>query len=156
VGNKKAILTIELVPRGQWGSNLRSELPKSEWDSLRGSAYANAGHRCEICGGKGPKWPVECHERWEYDEQSKVQRLIGLIALCPSCHKVKHIGRTMAVGNGDQAIAHIMRVNGWSKSVALDYIENAFEIWGRRSDENWSLDISWLKLNNQRDDNWAD
>ena len=155
MASKKIPLTIELVPQGQWGSNLRSELPKSEWDSLRGLTYANAGHRCEVCGGKGSRWPVECHEKWEYDNKNKVQRLIGLIALCPSCHEVKHIGRTMAVGNGKRAVAHIMRVNGWSESFALSYIENAFEVWEKRSGEDWTLDISWLNLNSQNDDNWT-
>ena len=138
-------LTIELVPKGQWGANLRSELPKSEWDALRKATYAAAGHRCEICGGKGRKWPVECHERWHYDETTKVQHLVGLIALCPACHEVKHIGRAGAVGRGKQAMQHLMKVNKWSLQEASDYINNAFETWERRSREGWSLDISWLK-----------
>jgi len=138
-------LTIELVPKGQWGANLRSELPKSEWDRLRRATYAKAGHRCEICGGRGPKWPVECHERWRYDEETKVQHLEGLIALCPSCHRVKHMGRTMSIGQGDAAMRQLMKVNGWSHSDAVHYVEAAFETWARRSRERWTLDLSWLE-----------
>lgn len=137
-------LTIELVPKGQWGANLRSALPKSEWDRLRKAAYRKAGYVCEICGGKGPKWPVECHEIWNYDEDTKTQNLVGLIALCPSCHEVKHMGRTMAVGKGEKGIAHLMKVNGWSREDAHHYIEAAFETWSRRSCESWTLDLSWL------------
>ena len=139
------LLTVELVPRGQWGANLRSELPKAEWDRLRKATYAAAGHRCEICGGKGRKWPVECHERWRYDEGTKTQHLEGLIALCPMCHKVKHIGRSMAVGEGDSAISHLMKVNGWSEAETTAYLKEAFETWERRSSETWKLDISWLE-----------
>ena len=137
-------LTVELVPKGQWGANLRSELPKSQWDKLRKATYAAAGHRCEICDGVGPKWPVECHERWHYDEDTKTQHLVGLIALCPSCHEVKHIGRAGAVGRGTQAIEHLMKVNGWGAEEALAYVDEAFQTWARRSQEEWSLDISWL------------
>ena len=82
-------LTVELVPRSLWGINLRSELPKSKWDKLRKATYKKANFVCEICGGVGRKWPVECHEIWHYDDENKVQRLDGLIALCPPCHQVK-------------------------------------------------------------------
>ena len=138
-------LTIELVPRGQWGANLRSELPKDEWDRLRKATYKAAGYRCEICGGKGPKWPVECHERWEYNDENKVQKMIGLIALCPSCHRVKHIGRSMSIGCGDDAVRQLMKVNGWSASDANHYIEAVFETWAKRSREDWTLDLAWLE-----------
>ena len=74
-------LTVELVPRGQWGANLRSELPKKDWDRLRREQYKKAGYVCEICGGKGSRHPVECHEIWHYDEDTNTQRLDGLIAL---------------------------------------------------------------------------
>ena len=141
---KKKQLTVELVPRGQGGTNLRSELPKKEWDRLRKACYAKAGYRCEICNGKGHRHPVECHEIWHYDENTKTQRLDGLIALCPPCHQVKHIGRTMAIGKGDKAIRHLMSVNGWTESDAELYLEKVFETWSRRSAEEWSLDISWL------------
>ena len=144
----KTKLTVELVPKGQWGANLRSELPKEQWDRLRKATYAKAGHQCEICGGRGPKWPVECHERWRYDEDTKAQVLEGLIALCPSCHEVKHIGRAGAVGRGEEALAHLMKVNGWSSEDAQHYIEAAFETWARRSRENWTLDLSWLNGQN--------
>ena len=140
-----AKLTIELVPKGQWGTNLRSELPKNRWDQLRRETYRNSGHVCEICGGKGKKWPVECHERWKYDETNKSQILIGLISLCPPCHEVKHMGRANAMGRGDVAKSHLMKVNGWTEGEAGAYIENAFKTWIRRSSENWSLDISWLE-----------
>jgi 5-methylcytosine-specific restriction endonuclease McrA len=86
-------LTIELVPKTSWCKNLRNELTQEDWDVLRKEAYRRAGYECEICGGRGEKWPVECHERWEYDDAANVQSLSGLVALCPKCHRVKHIGR---------------------------------------------------------------
>ena len=142
----KTKLTIELVPRGQWGSNLRSELPRSQWDKLRKATYKAAGHRCEICGGKGPKWPVECHERWFYDEDTKTQKLEGLIALCPDCHLCKHFGFAQVQGKQERAFRHLMKINEWSESDAEYYLEAVFETWARRSNETWTLDISWLYL----------
>ncbi len=139
-------LTIELVPKGQWGANLRSALPRKEWDRLRKDSYKAAGYRCEICGGKGRRHPVECHERWEYDDTTRVQKLVGLISLCPSCHEVKHIGRAGAVGRMEQAVAHLMKVNGWGADQAVDYIEEAFRVWAERSQAGgWTLDLSWLE-----------
>ena len=140
----KTKLTIELVPAQQWGDNLRSRVSRQRWDTLRRECYRKAGHRCEICGGKGRRWPVECHEVWDYDESNKIQRLVGLVALCPACHEVKHMGRSMSVGKGDKAKRHLMKINGWSASDVEYYIEAMFELWYRRNQEDWTLDLQWL------------
>jgi hypothetical protein len=138
-------LTIELVPSTCWFSNLRSELSAVEWKVLKTDVARNAKYLCEVCGGKGPSWPVECHEIWEYDDTSHIQRLAGLIALCPDCHEVKHIGFAGVRGRREQALRHLMKVNGWSDSDARHYVDASFEIWARRSKHHWKLDISWLE-----------
>src|SRR5258708_22360853 len=51
-------LTIELVPETCWYSNMRSALPRDEWDRLRRQVYADYGHRCGICGARGK---LHCH-----------------------------------------------------------------------------------------------
>lgn len=136
-------LTIELIPRSSWDVNLRSYLTKSQWDKVRRKCYQDAGYRCEICNGVGKKHPVECHERWEF-ENGQV-KLLGLIALCPSCHEVKHIGRADAVGRGPQALSHLMKVNGLTKSEAMGYVRHAFRIWQDRSKRQWELNIDYLE-----------
>jgi hypothetical protein len=106
-------LTIELVPETAWFRNLRSEISGEAWDKIRKDCYKNAGYVCEICGGVGQRHPVECHEIWEYDDGDKRQILRGVIALCPSCHEVKHIGLTQMRGGLDRAVSHMAEVNGW-------------------------------------------
>jgi hypothetical protein len=138
-------LTIELVPTTCWYSNVRSEVTPEQWDRLRRKCYSAASYRCEICDGQGPKWPVECHEVWEYDDRRKVQSLKRLIALCPKCHGVKHIGRMQSTGKGGVALRHLMKINGWSKKAAEAYIQKAFAQWSERSEHEWELDISWLE-----------
>ena len=138
-------LVVELVPRSTWGWNLRSELPKKRWDALRTAVYARAGHRCEVCGGKGSKHPVEAHERWEYNDTTLVQKLVGVEALCPSCHSVRHMGLTMSRGGGDRAMAHMDRVNGWTSKQTEDHVVEAMKKWDHRSKYNWTLDLSWLE-----------
>jgi hypothetical protein len=58
------------------------------------------GSRCEICGGRGPEHPVECHERWRYNDLIRTQTLVRMIALCPACHQVKHVGLANVRGKG--------------------------------------------------------
>ena len=138
-------LTIELVPSTSWFSNLRSLLSSEEWDKVRKGCYKHAGYKCEVCGGVGPKHPVECHETWEYDETTGIQKLVGLIALCPSCHEVKHIGLAGIKGRQNEAVAHFCQVNGCSKSEAEKYIQEAFATWSKRSEQEWELDVSLLE-----------
>lgn len=137
-------LSIELVPRTCWFSNVRSCVSKKDWDKLRKKTYKAAGHRCEICNGKGKKWPVECHEVWHYDDQRHIQRLDRMIALCPSCHEVKHIGLAQLKGNMDRAVKHLMKVNKISLDEADEYLTKVFNQWRKRSLHSWELDLSFL------------
>jgi len=143
----KTKLTIELVPSTCWFSNVRSNVSKRDWDKLRFACYAKAGNICEICGGHGEKWPVECHEIWAYDDEKHTQTLTGLIALCPSCHEVKHIGLAQMRGRGEIAQKHLMKVNGWSADQAAQYIKARFLIWNDRSSRSihWALNLDFLK-----------
>lgn len=142
---KRARLTVELVPSAMWGQNLRSLLPVEQWNALRKAAYRRALYRCEICGERGPAHPVECHERWEYHDARRVQRLVGLQALCPGCHAVKHIGRSYVEGDGDAAMARLMRINRWTREEATAYLDLVFDLWSARSEGEWRLDLDWAR-----------
>lgn len=89
---KNPKLALELVPCTCWVSNLRSLFSKEKWATMKQACYRSAGFRCEVCGGRGEKWPVEAHEVWEYDDMHLVQIFKRVCALCPSCHQVKHYG----------------------------------------------------------------
>jgi len=143
--NPSPKLTIELVPSTCWYSNVRSNVSKQDWDILRKNTYKSANYRCEICGGVGKTHPVECHEIWHYDDSLHIQRLDGLIALCPSCHQVKHMGLATINGKQEEAIQHLAKVNNWSLTDAIEYSEASFEIWSQRSKYDWKLDISYLE-----------
>lgn len=137
-------LTVELVPSAQWGSNLKQALKGKRWDTLRKETYRRAGHRCEVCGGVGQRHPVEAHEVWSYDEGRGVQRLERLVALCPACHEVKHIGRAVKIGRESEAAAHLAAVNGWTLEETRRYLREERARWNRRNDIAWMLDLSVL------------
>jgi Domain of unknown function (DUF5710) len=143
--HRKPRLTIELVPKSCWYSNVRSEVTPQSWEILKKRTFKAANYRCEICGGRGNQHPVECHEVWDYDDTRHIQKLARLIALCPACHECKHIGFANVRGRGDIAAAHLASVNQWSVAVVGDYIGECFELWERRSQFKWSLDISCLE-----------
>src|SRR5689334_11202026 len=101
-------LPVEILPTSLHGHNPRTVMGKPSWERHRRLTCDAASNRCEICGGVGKRHPVEVHERYEYDETSQppCQRLVGLIALCPDCHAVKHWARTRQVSRerGDLSI----------------------------------------------------
>lgn len=139
-----AKLTIELVPQSCWLSNVRSAVTQKYWDIIRKKTYKNNGYKCEICNGIGSRHPVECHEIWEYDDYNYVQKLVGFIALCPSCHEVKHIGNANRLGRGDIAKKHLAKVNGWSSEEVDYYLLQVFKTWAICSTFNYKLDLSLL------------
>jgi len=141
-------LTIELVPRTCWYTNVRSNVTKSEWDKIRKHCYEQAGHKCEICGDtgfkQGIKHAVECHEIWSYDDHNFIQKLEGLISLCPMCHKTKHVGLAQMNGQLDRVAKHLSKVNGIKLKESYEYIENSFNLWSDRSRFDWQIDITYL------------
>lgn len=141
-------LEIELVPSTCHYSNARTILKTKLWNKLRFMVYERAEHKCEICGEtgleQGYNHKLECHEIWKYDDTRLIQKLLGLIALCPLCHQAKHIGRSFAMGRQDIAINKLMTVNNWSEKKTHEIISEAFEINKERSKHNWKLDLSVL------------
>ena len=132
-----------MVPEECWYSNLRSVLKPADWDIVRKEAYARAGGRCSICGRPAR---LEAHEKWSYDEERALQKLEDVIALCRSCHEVKHISRTYAMGRGVDTMEHFMRVNKCSQMDFHAALERANEEYLRRNRvEGWVTDISWLE-----------
>jgi hypothetical protein len=142
---KPKLLTVELVPQTCWFSNVRDHVSQETWNVLRKSTYKRANYRCEVCGDRGQKHPVECHEIWHYDDANKVQKLMGLTALCPSCHQVKHIGLAEIRGQAEAAKKHLAKVNRWTGQQTEAYLAEVWQIWRERSQHPWKLDLSWLE-----------
>lgn len=138
-------LTVELIPSTSWFTNARSYLPKEEWDLVRHAVYRRARYRCEVCSGRGDEHPVECHEVWTYDDERHVQRLERLVALCPACHQVKHLGLASVNGRYDEALDYLATVNTWTLEEAERYARSAFAQWEGRSRHEWTVDVGVLE-----------
>jgi hypothetical protein len=146
-------LDFMVIPRTAWGRNARTTLPKEEWDRLRTVCYQRAGYICEICGGAGPAHPVECHEEWEFIVETKTQRLAALIALCPRCHKVKHIMRSMMVFYAEghveewrKVVQHFCTINKCDEEVFRKrFMDKIWRPSGMNKVAKWTLDLSILK-----------
>lgn len=143
-------LTIELIPSSVFGSNVRTNVPKKDWDRIRKECYIKADYKCEICGdnglNQGYKHKLEAHEKWHYDYETKTQILVKVIGLCVNCHLIKHIGRTFAIGKQATAFKHIEKVNNWNHKQVIDYIVQCFIEHKEKSKINWKLDLTHLKL----------
>lgn len=146
-------LTIDLVPKSAWYSNVRSMVDREKWDKIRNISYRLANHKCEICGDTGKNQgfnhDVECHEIWEYvnpdvSKRSGSQNLISLISLCPLCHKCKHYGLAQMRGEEELIREHLMKVNGITQNQLDRYIDAEFEAWVNRNYFKWHTDISYV------------
>ena len=138
-------LQIELVPGSCWWSNVRSNVTKKQWDNIRNPVYAKANLLCEICGERGTKHPVECHEVWIYDDNNLTQTLGHFQSLCPLCHEVKHIGLAGVLGNGERAANRFKRINQLDEALASKIKSAVFRQWNIRSRQQWTLDIEHLR-----------
>lgn len=139
-------LTIDLVPKTCWYANVRSNVTVDKWYNIRKKCAEKAGHVCEVCGDVGTNQgyghKVECHEVWEYNKG--IQKLVGLVSLCPLCHKAKHIGLAELNGEYMLVLNHIQKVNKMSLKQASEFVAEAFQLWDEQSKYDWELDITYL------------
>ncbi len=141
-------LFVDLVPSSCWFTNVRSCVPKPEWDRIRRMVYKRANHECEICGDApaiGNYLRLDAHERWSYDSAAGVQKLERLICLCPDCHTATHYGMAQVRNVEHVAVNQLAKVNGWSIAEIDEHVEAAFALWRERSERNWRLDLSLLE-----------
>ena len=137
-------LTIELVPKTSWCSNVRTKTARAQWDKIRLKCYNDAHDMCEICGKTGTNGRIECHEIWDYDDENHIQKLIGLIALCPKCHQVKHAGLAQIKGKINEVISQLSKINKISNYDAEEMLREAFMQYHSRSCHEWTVDISYI------------
>lgn len=141
-------LTFETIPGSLHGRSLKNLLPSNVWDIIRRKCYQAAGYKCEICGGtgidQGRRWPVECHEKWEYDDIGLVQRLVGFIALCPRCHLCKHPGYAGIKGLREEMWMHFYNINGPRTAEMDQYLTDEARLFHARSlNKGWQWDVSY-------------
>ena len=141
---QKPSLYVDLVPKSAWYSNLRSILTPSEWTLLRKLTYRRGKHRCEVCFDSGPRNHVDAHERWVFNNKTYVQTLVDMVCLCPACHEVTHMGLANVNGRAEIAISHLIKITGWTPHQAANHVDEAFDVWHRRSKRGWILDATWI------------
>ena len=138
------VLLPDMLPSTAWEANLRMQLSAPEWDRLRKFCYQAAGNTCVACGSRGEPH-VEAHESWRFDENTGVQSLKGLLCLCPTCHKAKHLGFANRIGRLQQVYERLQWLNDWS---AADLERELAKVAARQealSARRWTLDLSFLK-----------
>lgn len=138
-------LIVQLIPKPLWGMAGREAVGKYKWDNIRKEIYRMADYRCEVCGGKGHQHSVEAHELYLF-ENRKIT-CVGVIALCPQCHRSVHPGRCNCLGRDVylQARENLAKVNNISIDAAQHYYEECFVEWRELSKiTQWEMDFSWL------------
>lgn len=138
------VLLPDMLPTTSWESNLRALLSEAEWDRLRKFCYQAAGNTCVSCGSRGEPH-IEAHESWSFDEARGIQRLRGLLALCPTCHKAKHLGFANRIGLLPQVLERLKWLNDWDDATLKRELARVERRQEELSLRKWTLDLSFLK-----------
>ena len=137
-------LPLELIPDPQAHKSLHHHLSPDGWDKIRFRVYRRRRNNCEICGGRGGRHPVECHEIWSYDINTLVQKLEGCQPLCPKCHRVKHIGIPNSRKPFRECFKRFKQINKLHIQTARNIVVAIRKQWIIRSAYKWTLDISHI------------
>jgi len=144
-------LFVDLVPNTCWFSNVRSYIHPSDWDRVRNHIYERTQYICECCGINtkinSVNGQLEAHERWNYNEENKVQKLMRIVSLCHQCHQSTHMGLAGVLGKRKEAESHLKQVCNFSDEQVKIHISEAFALWRKRNENDWELDITLITEN---------
>lgn len=144
-------LKLHLIPGSAFCNNIRNDMG-DRWKEL--SRYVrNWYHRtCQYCGWQEQPYArqyTQLHEIWEWDEETRTQRLAGFECLCPTCHAVHHWGFSQISGKDmDALLKHACWVNQCTEEEFKKHLVEAKKEWDRRSEIKWdNVDYGeyWLK-----------
>ena len=133
-----------LVPSSSWFKSLANVLDKETWKRIRRRELKRAGYKCEICGYRGKG--LHCHETWEYDDEKKIQRLVGYKILCERCHLAHHLGFAQVTGKLELTVKWICKVANLDEEEVWRLVKEAFREWAERSKYRWKIDYSYEPL----------
>ena len=136
-------LQIDMVPATSWGKNLRKSIPKSRWNKIKEQAHDRNGRKCHICGSTEK---LHCHEMWDFDDESKTQRLAGLGTVCNMCHHAMHMGRSLQLALTDHldmnaVVDHFLKVNQCTQKTFEQHRREAAALFNERSNHEWRIDF---------------
>lgn len=99
------ILTQPIVPQSLHYITPRSIMGFTCWEDLKKKYRIIANHHCMICNRYVSHTPddwLELHERYEYDYENRIQKLVGYVSICHECHMYIHQGLLqIQLTNGD-------------------------------------------------------
>lgn len=122
--------------------NVRTRLSPKQWGEIRQIILTRNNCTCEICHLKYGE-SLHVHEKWTVDRKLGIQKLIGLMGLCPDCHGAFHILNSIHRGVGDKVIAHMLKVNDWRQSQA-DRVIAETKALIKITGKNYWLDLTYL------------
>lgn len=144
-----ARLTVEPVPDTCLITRLRDHVAPAAWDLISRRTAADADRRCRLCDTLDARRPLECAEVWDFDGVRRQITLIGPATLCVPCFRARSIGRGDGGDAVQLAVFQIAKVNGWTETLARFYVNVCFRVWDTRSQYDWVMDLSYIKINFQ-------
>lgn len=132
-------MTMPNVPYPTHNLAPRTILGRKAWDIMRKKCYADAGHRCEVCGADGV---MHAHELYDIDYETQTVNFNRCVCLCPLCHlRCIHTGRALTLYKKKSPLM--------TRSALLEGAEHCFKIIHEynsqhRSSEPLRVFSAWL------------
>ena len=133
-------LELEIIPDTTKYQNLKVAVPQTTWAKLSKDTRIRFNNKCAICGTTQNQ--LNCHEVWEWNDKSWVQKLMALIPLCPLCHATKHNNSYLFPEHYKKCQTHFAEINHISLEDmdVKDYISTIERISYKRGTHYWVLD----------------
>lgn len=144
---KPEILTHPNIPKPLHGIAPRVIYGDKWWDVERKKCYEVAEQKCEACGTpRQQAWPnrwLEAHE--EYTIDGAISTFVGLVCLCPACHKFIHSGlRSVLVTSRRMSVMTDAKIQAHGETILEE--NGLYMAWLNRHHQSKSYQWSDYKM----------
>ncbi|WP_338472609.1 hypothetical protein R4Z10_07675 [Niallia sp. XMNu-256] len=133
------------IKKGPHGKTVRGSISQYlGLKKIRPVILSKFNYKCSICGfepEESERKKLHVHEIEEYDFDTSICELKGLVLICSSCHSFHHLYRTYSIATEaqmDELISHFTRVNGIESEDYHEYFRLLRYSW--RNESMKSLD----------------
>ena len=132
-----AVIVLALPPNLHGKCNVAQLLEGNQWDTVRNEILKRSGGRCTVSGARNSS----VAERWEFDDERRVLKLIGFAAEAPEITRIANMLESKDLSLGGE----LQIMNQWCREDAKRYFKYVIKLMQQRGESgDFKLDLGLL------------
>ena len=142
--NNDKFIELEPLSSQTWWSNSSLHYNKNIWYQYEKLVKDISKGYCFVCGKHCKTSDIVLNDLWDFDDEKKIQTLIGVYPSCLFCHQINTVTLNQTKEKHEEIKNHLMQVNNWKYTVADEHLKRTLKKKAERDKSEWIVNIDYL------------